>query len=96
MTKANQAAFATGTDNWNQEGLTKREYFAAMAMQGLLTTIKLSQYMPEIVASCSVEMADALMVALNKSIDEVLRSATAQTKAEVYDVMFDTTQNAES
>jgi hypothetical protein len=29
-------------------------------------------------------------------IDAVLRSATAQTKAEVYDVMFDTTQNAES
>ena len=29
-------------------------------------------------------------------IDAVLRSATAQTKAEVYDVMFDTTTNAES
>jgi hypothetical protein len=29
-------------------------------------------------------------------IDAVLRSATAQTKAEVYDVMFDTTQNPES
>ena len=28
-------------------------------------------------------------------IDAVLRSATAQTKAEVYDVMFDTTQNPE-
>ncbi len=29
-------------------------------------------------------------------IDAVLRSATAQTKAEVYDVMFDTTTKAES
>jgi hypothetical protein len=28
-------------------------------------------------------------------IDAVLRSATAQTKAEVYDVMFDTTNNPE-
>jgi len=29
-------------------------------------------------------------------IDAVLRSAIAQTKAEVYNVMFDTTTNAES
>jgi hypothetical protein len=29
-------------------------------------------------------------------IDDVLRSATAQTKAEVYGVMFDDTSNAES
>ena len=65
-TEQNDAAFATGDEYWRQSGLTKREYFAAMAMQGLLTTIKLSQYMPEIVASCSVEMADALITALNE------------------------------
>jgi len=31
----------------------------------------------------------------DKRIDAVLRSATAQTKAEVFEVMFDTTQNTE-
>jgi vacuolar-type H+-ATPase subunit H len=33
---------------------------------------------------------------LQKLFDKTLSTATAQTKAEVYDVMFDTTQNAES
>jgi hypothetical protein len=46
-------------------GLTKREYFAAMAMQGLLSTVPESFNGTEI-AQLSVNMADALIEALNK------------------------------
>ena len=46
-------------------GLTKREYFAAMAMQGLLSTVPESFNGREI-AEISVNMADALIEALNK------------------------------
>ena len=67
MTEANQAAFATGTDNWNQEGLTKREYFAAMAMQGLLSAYYGNELYPTRFANDSVDMADALITALNES-----------------------------
>jgi len=42
-------------------GLTKREYFAVMAMQGLL-----SNGTRALVASESVSMADALLKELNK------------------------------
>ena len=47
-------------------GLTKREYFAAMAMQAILTgtSLSLSQ---KVVAELSVENADALLEALEKS-----------------------------
>lgn len=31
-------AFAAGSDTWSQPGLTKREYFAGLAMQGLLAS----------------------------------------------------------
>ena len=53
-------------------GLTKREYFAAMAMQGILAsfTEKASNGLwgteLDIVAQCSVEAADQLTNALNQ------------------------------
>lgn len=60
----------------NRNGLTKREYFAAMAMQGYIagysdvskahsTYIPSSDY--ECISAYSVELADALINALNKS-----------------------------
>lgn len=67
MTHKDNPAFATGGESWNQLGLTTREYFAAMAMQGLLATVQISQYMPERIASDSVMMADALIKALNET-----------------------------
>ena len=53
---------------WGGVGLTKREHFAAMAMQGLIST-------PDIFADCSdsdiakwsIEQADALLKALDES-----------------------------
>lgn len=44
-------------------GLTKREYFAAMAMQGILAR---SSDTNENIATVSVNAADALITALNK------------------------------
>lgn len=70
MTNGNEPAFSKaafyhpegGADN-PQEGLTKREYFAAMAMQGMsadTTTPHLT------IARDAVSMADALIEQLNK------------------------------
>lgn len=69
MNNANSAAFPCeqGIDpngNWNQSfepGLTKREYFAGLAMQSLIGT---SFYSPDTLAEKSVEFADELLKAL--------------------------------
>ncbi len=58
-----QSAFVT-TNNSYQLGLTKREYFAAMAMQGLMvdSTISFNER-----AELAVEQADALIKKLSES-----------------------------
>lgn len=69
MTNGNEAAFSKaafyhpdgGIDN-PQEGLTKREYFAAMAMQGLLAN---GEILPSQIAECAVLHADVLIEQLN-------------------------------
>jgi len=71
MTDGNNNAFTSPLpngqqykDDSNYDGLTKREYFAAMAMQGLLaraSTGSSSQY-----ADLAVDCADALIQQLNK------------------------------
>ena len=48
------------------KGLTKREYFAAMAMQGYISCGKFNQVSDETLAMCSVQQADALIKALNE------------------------------
>lgn len=57
----------------HQEGLTKREWFAAMAMQGFLansysdgTTRPLSTVNRHEIANMAVEQADALMIRLRR------------------------------
>ncbi len=69
-TKGDECAFAipafeTPKTVWNkpQYGLTKREYFAAMAMQGLLASNNDNFTKP--LAEYSVEKADQLINALN-------------------------------
>lgn len=47
-------------------GLTKRELFAAMALQGMQSENPTLGLRPEILAEQAVEMADALIKALNK------------------------------
>jgi len=46
-------------------GLTKREYFAAMAMQGMLASANNTLFDYETIATHSVKHADALINALN-------------------------------
>lgn len=48
-------------------GLTKREYFAAMAMQGYISCREFDNLSEEQLAMCSVVQADALIKALNES-----------------------------
>jgi hypothetical protein len=46
------------------QGLTKREYFAAMAMQNMAKTYRMES--ADLVAKAAVAYADALIEALNK------------------------------
>ena len=62
-------AFPLAYDEVNDvinEGLTKREYFAAMAMQGILMTQDGPLLWPHQLAKKAVEQANALIKALNE------------------------------
>ena len=69
---ANSAAFPCeqGTDpngDWNmsfEPGMTKREYFAVMALQGMLASDLKDEFSLEIHARCAVRAADALLAEL--------------------------------
>jgi hypothetical protein len=53
-------------DSYTASGLTKREHFAAMAMQGILSNTQ-QLFMSDIeVGEKATEIADALISALNK------------------------------
>ena len=51
-------------------GLTKREYFAAMSMQGMLANPDLATetFKEKLIAAWSVDCADALIAELNKEL----------------------------
>jgi hypothetical protein len=51
---------------WVANGLTKREYFAAMAMQGMQSDNPSMGLRSSFLAKYAVEMADALITALNE------------------------------
>ena len=62
-------------DNVADLGLSKREYFIAMAFQGLLTKYNLkTPEDQEIVAKLSIELADTLIREVNKQYYDDLRS----------------------
>jgi hypothetical protein len=62
MTNGNDSI--NNSEQGPQDGLTKREYFAAMAMQGLLAKPNLMNPLEEIVQT-AVSSADALIKSLN-------------------------------
>ena len=84
MTNANDLAHPTNIIDPEQQfapeyhtGLTKREYFAAMAMQGICSTFsgspnaerqaeKVGKTLSETMAVYAVDVADALINALNE------------------------------
>jgi hypothetical protein len=51
-------------------GLTKREYFAGLAMQGMMANQGLNSYENNTIAKWSIEMADALLAELDKPKSE--------------------------
>lgn len=62
-----QGAFACASDGGHQLGLTKREYFAALAMQGIVGKVyHQSRLDKERIAESSVEIADILLEKLAK------------------------------
>ncbi|MFM2014223.1 MAG: hypothetical protein RLZZ396_3007 [Planctomycetota bacterium] len=64
----NDAAYPSDPDQYSPEfGLTKRELFAAMALQGLLADPYSTQEFT-IMASMSVQVADALITELSKEV----------------------------
>jgi hypothetical protein len=50
----------------NFKGLTKREYFAGLAMQGMVTQAQSWNYQLDLIANAAVKMADALLKELEK------------------------------
>ena len=76
MSNANEAAFPLPTvelssreREWGVPGLTKREYFAGLAMQGLVAApVNISRrfIIPDEAAERALEYADALLAELAK------------------------------
>ena len=67
MTQPNDPAFPVSPADYSaKHGLTKREYFAAMAMSAIATDPTISM---ETIAEASVEFADELMKKLNSTED---------------------------
>jgi hypothetical protein len=70
MENGNYGAFACASDGSHQPGLTKREYFAGLAMQGVLSQNSKYSPTPKLAANIAiraVQIADALLEELNKS-----------------------------
>lgn len=69
---ADDAAFASEGDNFGTYGLTKREYFAAVALQGMLANPKLicegtaGPYPSENLERWAKNSAECLITELNK------------------------------
>ena len=57
----------TGQSHGIATGLTKREYFAAMAMQGILASDSEQNFTDENVSAWAVNSADALLAELAKA-----------------------------
>jgi hypothetical protein len=59
-------AFACGSKEVFQWGLTKREYFAGLAMQGMLSNSNFTNSTNDLIAIWSIQIADSLLEQLNK------------------------------
>ena len=67
-TKANDLSYAVRKmDTINYTGLTKREYFASMALQGIISNKDGLDIKIERIVESAVDTADALIEELNKT-----------------------------
>lgn len=72
MTQPNDPAFPVSPSDYSaKHGLTKREYFAAMAMSAITNVISHDSMIitPRVIAGLSVELADTLIEKLNSTED---------------------------
>jgi len=67
MENVKQSAFACANEYHLQQGLTKREYFAGMAMIGLYSMKDAICWTDEDIAKMSVKQSDALLAELEKT-----------------------------
>lgn len=71
-TDPNQSAYgygfttSDGSSHVNENGVSKREYFAGIAMQGLLSSVDIINFESESLVSDAVRISDELINALNK------------------------------
>lgn len=66
MTKGNDLIGPVDEYGFNKTGLTKREYFAALALQGLLTKYSLNTPSDQkVICQMAVELSDSLINELN-------------------------------
>lgn len=65
-THADQLVSATGYSAFDTQTLTKREYFAALALQGILANPETGHYTTDSITSSAVQFADGLIAQLNK------------------------------
>lgn len=63
MENREKTAFPSDKHTYTDGGLTKREYFAGLAMQALITNVNLSL---DAVAKLSIEMSDKILAELDK------------------------------
>lgn len=54
----------------DNKGLTKREYFAGLAMQGMLSDPNASNFKPPFIAELAVDFSDALLKELDKKPEQ--------------------------
>ena len=76
MENGKQAAFGAASEVWHQLGLTKREYFAGLSMQGLLSNPELiksgsfdfiSKGTEKRISQIATSISDALLAELEKT-----------------------------
>jgi hypothetical protein len=58
-------------EQFHHDGLTIRQHFAAMAMQGLLANPELTKMDDAVMAMTCLDAADALITALNSKTENV-------------------------
>ena len=73
LSNGNQYAFPLATHSDEYHGFTKREYLAAMAMQGLQSSSLVADWSVEDIAKESVSQADALIAELSKEAPDAKR-----------------------
>ena len=71
-TGGNESAFPRefGVVDYGVHGLTKREWLAGLAMQGIMANPSFTTNSPEDIAAGAIEQADALIEELNKSTEK--------------------------